>query len=202
MLIENNILVGTEVRSNSEAQVFAHNLFVDSGFRYVPDTRRQSAYCKPHTLERVGRKGGSTAQDDKWFNNIFVRKGLDDVKKAQGYESDCNVFIESAKKSTFGDKNSVEDYFVSGFTIKDEPFGTTVTFNMNDTPLEMKAPRVDKNLVGVFPTVGQTIEDCYGNPITVDTDINGKKFTCPIPGPLSDLKEGQNTITWSYKKAE
>jgi hypothetical protein len=49
--------------------------------------------------------------------------------------------------------------------------------------------------------VKQTIEDRYGNPITVDTDINGKKFKEPLPGPLSDLKPGPNTITWSYAES-
>ena len=46
---------------------------------------------------RVGRKTG-TAQDDKWFNNIFIRRGLEDVKGAAGskpaYASDFNVFLE------------------------------------------------------------------------------------------------------------
>ena len=201
MLVENNILVGQAVRSNSEAQVFAHNLFVDNGFSYSPDTGRRSSYYEPHTRKSVGRKTG-TAQDDKWFNNIFVREGLDNVKNASGYVSDNNVFLESAKKSSFGDENSVVDYYVSGFTIKDHPLGATITFNMNNAPFGMNRPMVDAELVGVFPTVGQTIEDRYGNPITVDTDLNGKKFTRPVAGPLSDLKEGLNTIEWSYNKTD
>ena len=64
----------------------------------------------------------------------------------------------------------------------------------------MNGPRVDAELVGVFPTVGQTIEDRDGNPITIDADINGKKFSRPIPGPLADLQQGTDAITWSMKK--
>ena len=41
-------------------------------------------------------------------------------------------------------------------------------------PSSVKGPQVDAELVGVFPTVGQTIEDRYGKPIECDTDINGK----------------------------
>ncbi|GAG28459.1 unnamed protein product, partial [marine sediment metagenome] len=160
ILVDNNILIGQPIRSNSEATVFAHNLFVDCGYEYRPDTRRRSQYYKPHTTKVVGRKSG-TAQDDKWFNNIFIRRGLDRVKTASGYASDYNVFLEGAKKTSFGDKNSVVDPYVTGLTIRAHPRGVTITFSMNDTPFLVKGPWVDAELVGIFPTVGQTIEDRY-----------------------------------------
>lgn len=197
-LVDNNVLIGASVRSNSEATVFAHNLLVDCGYEYRADVRRCSQYYKPHTRKTVGRKTG-TAQDDKWFNNIFVRQGLDQVKTASGYVSDYNVFLEGAKESCFGDENSVADPYVTEFTIKDHPLGVTITFSMNDVPFSMNAPMINAELVGVFPTVGQTIEDHYGNPIKVDTDLNGKKYKPPIAGPLADLKQGLNTIVWSLK---
>jgi hypothetical protein len=200
-LVDNNILVGQSVRSNSEATVFAHNVFVDCAYEYTPDTERRSQYYKPHTTEVVGRKTG-TAQDDKWFNNIFIRQGLDRVKAAPGYVSDYNVFLEGARKSTFGDENSVVDPHVTAFAIQDRPRGATVMFTVNDTPLAVKGPQVDVELVGVFPTVGQTIEDRHGNPIKVDADINGKPYARPIAGPLADLQKGPNTIVWAVRQSE
>jgi hypothetical protein len=200
-LVDNNILVGQSVRSNSEATVFAHNLFVDCGYEYTPDTERRSQYYKPHTTEVVGRKTG-TAQDDKWFNNIFIRQGLDRVKAAPGYVSDYNVFLEGARKSTFGDENSVVDPHVTAFAIQDRPRGATVMFTVNDAPFTVKGPRVDAELAGVFPTVGQRIEDRYGNPIKVDADINGKPYARPIAGPLADLQKGPNTIVWAVRQSE
>ncbi|HIJ54116.1 MAG TPA: DUF1565 domain-containing protein [Planctomycetes bacterium] len=199
ILVDNNILIGQSIRSNSEATVFAHNLFVDCGYEYSPDTRRRSQYYKPHTTKAAGSKSG-TAQDDKWFNNIFVRRGLDRVKTASGYASDYNVFLEGAKKSSFGDKNSVVDPYVTRLAVEDNPLGTTITFSMNDAPFRVKGQWVDGELVGIFPTVGQTIEDRYGHPIKVDTDINGRKLTQPIAGPLTNLKQGLNTIVWPIKK--
>jgi hypothetical protein len=198
ILVDNNILVGQPTRSNSEATVFAQNLFVDCGYEYSPDIKRRSQFYKPHTTQGVGSKTG-TAQDDKWFNNIFIRQGLDQVKKAPGYTSDYNIFLEGAKKSSFGDDNSVVDSYVTDFSIKDHPLGTTVTFSINDTPFRLKGPQINAELVGVLPTVGQTIEDRYGHPIAVDTDINGRKFTRPVAGPLADLKLGLNTVVWSSK---
>ncbi|MBN2139049.1 MAG: right-handed parallel beta-helix repeat-containing protein [Sedimentisphaerales bacterium] len=199
ILVDNNVLIGRPVRSNSEATVFAHNLFVDCGYEYYPDTDRRSAYYRPHTMIAAGRKTG-TARDDRWFNNIFIRQGLDKVKTAPGYAADYNIFLEGAKSSAFDDKNSVVDPYVTELTVKDHPFGTMISFLMNDALFRVKAPRVNAELVGVFPTVGQTIEDRYGNPIEVNTDINGKENALPIAGPLADLKRGRNIIARQIKQ--
>jgi len=198
-LVDNNVLIGEAVRCNSEATVFAHNLFVDCGYEYHPDVNRRSGYFEPHTTKTVGHKTG-TARDDKWYNNIFVRRGLDGVKTAPGYASDYNVFLEGAEKSSFGDDNSVVDPLATGLTIEDHPLGATITFSTSDAPLRVNGPRVNAELVGVFPTVGQTIEDRDGNPITIDTDRNGERFSRPIPGPLANLQQGKSAIAWSMRK--
>lgn len=195
-LVDNNILVGASVRSNSEATVFAHNLFVDCPYQYHADVNRRSQYYEPHTTRPAGRKTG-TARDDKWYNNIFIRRGLEQVNAAPGYESDYNVFLEGAKKSSFGDPHSVVAPTATGFAVADQPLGATVTLSVGDRLLRVNAPRVNAQLVGVFPTVGQTIEDRDGNPIEVGADINGKRFVRPIPGPLATLHRGKNTISWS-----
>jgi len=200
-LVDNNILIGNEVRSNSEATVFVHNMFVDCGYQYNPDTKRRSAYYTPHTTKAVGRKSG-TAQDEKWFNNIFIRKGLDDVKNAPGYTSDYNLFGEGARKSSFGDEHSIVEPFVTGFKIEGNPSGVKIKFFMNDAFSRLKGPWIDAALVGVFSTVGQTIEDRFSNPIKVDTDINGNKFTKPVVGPLADIQQGINTFEWKFNPAQ
>ena len=143
-LVDNNVLIGQEVRSNSEATVFAHNLFVDCGYEYMPDVERRSEYYEPHTTKLAGRKTG-TAQDDKWFNNIFVRRGLESVKSAPGYVSDYNVFLEGAEPSSFGDQHSVVDAHVTGLAIEDHAQGATIAFSVNDAPLRVQGPRVDAN---------------------------------------------------------
>ncbi len=198
-LIDNNILVGKGLKSNSEATLIAHNLLVDSWYKYQPDLKRRSQYYKPHTTIVTGRKSG-TAQDERWFNNIFIRRGLDGVKDAPGYASDYNIFFEGAKKSSFGDEHSVVDPFVTGFTHEDHPLGVTIKFSVSDAASRLKGPWVDAKLAGVFSTVGQTIEDRHGNPIKVDTDFNGKKYERPIAGPLADLEPGLNTVAWIFEK--
>ncbi|MBN2476376.1 MAG: right-handed parallel beta-helix repeat-containing protein [Pirellulales bacterium] len=198
-VVDHNVLIGEAVSSNSEATVFAHNLLVDCPYQYHPDVNRRSQYFEPHTTKTAGRKTG-TAQDDKWFGNVFVRRGLDDVKVAPGYQSDYNVFLEGARKSSFGDDHSLVSAEVTRLAVEDHPRGATITFSVGDAPPRIDAPLVNAELVGVFPTVGQTIEDRGGNPITLDTDINGTRFSRPVPGPLANLRPGKNVITWSLEK--
>jgi hypothetical protein len=196
-LVDNNILIGHNVRSNSEATVFAHNLFVDSKYVYHPDVKRRSGYFVPHTTINNGRKTG-TAQDERWYNNIFVRIGLDNVKAGPGHDSDYNVFLEGAKKSTFGDKNSLVLDDASNVTIEDDEHGAAITFSVPKAVLQQNGPVVDAKLVGVFSTVGQTIEDRYGKPISVDTDMLGVKYSKCVPGPLAiaTLRAKENVVTW------
>jgi hypothetical protein len=200
ILVDNNVLIGRGVSSNSEGSVFAHNLFVDCTFQMVSDRERKSPYYAPHTCRVVGSKDG-IPQDDKWYNNIFVRWGLDKVENAPGYASDYNIFLEGAKKSSFGDEHSIVDSSATSFNREDAPASVTITFTVGDALFGVKGPWVNGKLVGMFPRVGQTIEDRYGNPIIINNDLNGEKRTEPIAGPLANLKPGRNTITWSMRHA-
>jgi hypothetical protein len=237
LLIDNNIIIGktfsikTEssgfsqhpggVNTSTDGVVYAHNLFVDANQVYTEFTTRSSDYFKPHTTIRIGSKEG-THREDKWLNNIFIRRGLDDTpflryvaipgakwslkinaeefKGAPGMVSDYNLFLEGAKGFSFGDTHSVVDPFKTGFKMESSPTGVTIQFSMNKAYNKVKSPIVDKNLVGVFTTTGQTIEDKYANAITVNTDINGKLFKKPVVGPVSTLNEGLNSIVWDIKR--
>jgi len=200
ILVDNNVLVGGGVKSNSEACVFAHNLFVDCPFRMVSDTNRRSEIYKPHTRQSVGRKTG-VPRDDKWFNNLFVGRGLEGVKEAPGYASDYNVFLGGAGKSAFGDAHSAVSPFKPGLERTDRPRGVRLTFRLNTLPTAGERPWVDAPLVGVMPTVGQTIEDRDGRPIRVKTDLFGRRRDRPVAGPLADPADGANTIEWSLDRA-
>ncbi len=195
ILVDNNILMGKYVKSNSRAVVFAHNLFLKCGYHWQLARERHAGYYKPHTAKGAGSEA-MTNRDHKWFNNIFVRTGMNRVKMAEGYQSDYNLFLRGAKKSSFGDKNSVIDPHDTEYSIKDRPSGATVTFSTGKQHKQLNGPRVNAKLVGEFKPAGQSIEDRHGNPITVDRDINGRKFVKPVPGPLADLKPGLNTISW------
>ena len=87
----------------------------------------------------------------------------------------------------------------AAFRREDSPLGVSIALRVNQAPLALKGPWVDRSLVGVFPTAGQTIEDFRGRPIRVDTDIFGKQRASPLAGPLADIKPGENTVKWSMR---
>jgi len=198
ILVDNNVVLGGSVRSNSEATVFAHNLFVDCPFAMVVDLRRRSEYYKPHSRIVVDRKQG-VHQDDKWYYNIFVGHGLDQVPEAPGYAADYNLFLAGARPSRFGDEHSVVHPGKPAVRRADRPLGVRIRFEMPARLQPPVGPWVEPGLVGVFPTVGQTIEDRHGRPLRVDTDIDGKRRTKPLPGPWGELRPGGNVIEWSLE---
>jgi len=198
ILVDNNILIGNALKGDSENNVFAHNLLVDCGYNHRTDMSRRSQYYRPHTQEVVGRESG-IPRNEKWFNNIFIRRGLEAVKDRPGYEADYNVFLEGAQKSTFGDRNSLVDASAAGFQRTDTPTGISISFSVDEPVLRLRCPWVDGRLVGLFERCAQTIEDRYGNPIRVETDILGRRFSRPVPGPLARLEPGKNTITWEIR---
>ncbi len=201
ILVDNNIIVGKRgVSSNSESTIYAHNLFVDANFSNSTDTSRKSQYYTPHTTIELEKKS-VVHQDEKWFNNMFITSGLNNISDASGFESDYNIFYKGAEKSTFGDKHSISDTFDPNFNIEDEPMGATITFSVNNVPFKIKGKQVNGDLIGVFRTTGQSIEDRFGEPIIIDSDFNNEKFSKPIPGPLSKLKKGRDVINWTYKLA-
>jgi len=199
ILVDNNVVLSGGVRSNSEATVFAHNLFFDCPFAMVVDLRRRSQYYKPHTRIPVGRKQG-IHQDDKWYYNIFVGEGLGPVRAAPGCAADYNLFLAGADKSGFGDEHSVVEPFEPALKYEDRPLGVLVKFKLPEAALRLSGPWVDAKLVGLFPTVGQSIEDRYGKPIRVNTDFFGQRRSKPLPGPLAKPQAGVNTLQWSPLK--
>ncbi len=195
ILVDNNVVIGGGLRTNSEATVFAHNLFVDCPFAMVVDMGRRSEYFRPHTRTVVDRKHG-IHQDDKWFYNIFVGHGLDGVREESGYAADYNLFLAGAKPSRFGDEHSVVNAGAAAVKREDRPLGVTIRLSIPEAVRLPSGPWVEPALVGVFPTVGQTIEDRHGRGIRVDSEIHAAQRRRPLPGPLAELKPGVNVIEY------
>jgi len=110
------------------------------------------------------------------------------------------VFLEGAKKSTFGDEHSIVDPVAARFAREDSPLGVSIRLHVDEAAMGVKGPWVDGALVGVLPTVGQTIEDAAGRPIRVDADLLGQPRAAPVVGPLANLAPGENTLHWSVKR--
>ncbi len=199
MLIDNNVLIGGGLQGQSEGNVFAHNLFVDCGYHHNPDLERKSAWYVPHTTREAGADHGVPA-DERWYNNIFVGRGLDFVKANPGNRADHNLFLGGAKRSGFGDEHSVESPGGIDLKREDSRTGVVIRYTLPEMVSQLRCPVVDAGLVGVFQRVGQSIEDRDGAPITVNTDINGAKRMGTVPGPLAKSVAGGNVIEWVLRR--
>jgi len=200
ILVDNNILIGGGIASMSEANVIAHNLFLDCPFAFGEAKGRRSSHRKPHTHIFIGEMREGIPCNDRWYNNIFVGKGLDGLKPFKDCISENNVFLAGAKKSKWGDQTSVESPMVPIVTRTESPNGMKIEFTLDQATADATGPWVDAKLIGVLEPSGQTIEDRFGNPITVDTDIQGQKRSKPIVGPLAAPFADVNMVNWKLDK--
>jgi hypothetical protein len=196
ILCEKNILVGKGFRNGSRASAFAHNLIIDGPQNLWSDPKRSSAYFTPHTREQIDKMAGGNG-DDKWYNNLFIKRGTDTIAQKPDFVLDYNLYLEGAKKTTYADTHSVESGHKTGYKLVDHPQGVTITFAVDGSPFGMNNPLVNAALIGQFKVVKQSIEDKDGNPITIAVDINGLPYSPVIPGPFADLKKGENSYTFT-----
>jgi alpha-N-arabinofuranosidase len=238
VLVDNNIVVGntaakakgTEIgqypggiNSSTDGVVYAHNLFVDAVTVYTDFPHRKSMYFLPHSKKEAGTREG-TPREDRWINNLFIGKGLDNIpflrfrqvdfkeselrvdleefRGAPGMQCDYNLYVGGAKPASFGDTHAVVDSTPADFKIESSAYGASVSFVVHDAFSKLQGPMVDGALAGVNTTTKQAFEDKNGVPIVVDSDVRGMKFQSPRPGPLANLKPGINQVTWSLSRRE
>ncbi len=200
ILVDNNVIIGGGVYEHSEGVIFVHNLFYKGNFRFARDEKRVTPYYRPHSMVVMGYKGIAMC-DDRWYNNIFIGKGLETMFKAPGYVSNYNVFLEGAQKSIY-DMNSLCDTSAAKFTWHFNNL-LEVSFQVNTPVVQFECPLITNPLIGKITLTGQGIEHHDGSPVTIDNDY----FSVPrdtkgtvMPGPFSCLKTGENNlILWPKK---
>ncbi len=138
---------------------------------------------------------GMVMRDDKWYNNIFIGNGLQEIVQSPGYESDYNVFLHGAEKSIYDMHSLVTDFnpeFKYCITKNIE-----ISFELDSTVMDFECPLITHDLIGNVTLPGEGIEHHDGSPITVDFDY----FAEPrdrqgriTSGPFAQMKEGKNKI--------
>ena len=200
ILVDNNVIIGGGVYEHSEGVIFIHNLFYGGEIIFATDEKRVTPYYKPHSMVVRGYKGIAMC-DDRWYNNIFIGNGLENMFKAPGYVSDYNVFLEGAQKSIY-DTNSFCDTSSVQFKWHFNNL-LEISFKVTTPVVQFKCPLITSQLIGRNTLTGQGIEHHDGSPVIIDNDY----FSIPrdvkgavMPGPFSCLKEGENNlILWPKK---
>ena len=224
ILIDNNVLEGVYINRGSGAITLAHNLLNFDNIRYTHDPFRKSAYYTAHTRETVMREL-SFIRDERWYNNIFIKKGLDSLRVSQpasadiqvtrttppppiqlgvdplttnyGCAADYNLYINGSKKHDSFDRNSIVSALNPEFSLKDEDGNVTVSFLMNEDASKINGPLITTDFLGIYEPMKLRMENNDGSPITVDMDIlkRPRNKANPGVGPFADLKAGQNSFT-------
>jgi alpha-L-arabinofuranosidase len=194
ILVDNNILSGP-VCSTAAGVVFAHNLFDGCEHSSAVEDFR-GVYLRPHSAT-VAAVEPFVREHNRYLNNYFVRRGLDTISEAPGFESDWNVFCERAKKNSWGDTASwVQGDGDGGVRLTSLPGGVELEFRANAAARDLKCPMVTGESVGRFPRTGQGLDYFDGRPMDVDCDVRGQPRggTNTAAGPLAALSVGVNRI--------
>jgi len=194
ILVDNNVFSG-RVRCTSENAVFVHNLFADCEQSSAIENFK-AVYWEPHSAKPVAVTQLSR-QNNRYFNNIFVRQGMDQISEAPGYQADWNFFFQGARKSIWGDaSHSVEADFNADVQFKTLENGVEVSFRADRAPYDVKCPLITRDFIGVFPLTKQWLENHDGSPLTVDRDLIGNRRSNrnPAAGPVERLNSGANTV--------
>ena len=173
---------------------------------------RPVGYYEPHSLKVAGAAKISYG-DERWYNNIFIKRGLDASKRevrihperilvdgdfqplaAPGCDADYNLFLSGAKKSRL-DENSVVSDREAKYSVEEKDNGDVIIeMEVDLTDVQIECPLITTDFLGFYKLPRQPMENPNGSPITVDHDILGKSRPRKTPGvgPFADLKHGKN----------
>jgi len=130
-------------------------------------------------------------------NNIFVKKGTDQLLNARDFKVGWNVYYQGARKAYWGEDNSiVNESFHADVQIQTLRNGVKILFLADDSPRNVLCPHITHDFIGIYQLTGQGLEDHDGNPIDIDIDILGsiRDSSHPLAGPLDQLESGENAI--------
>lgn len=208
-LISNNILCGPGKISaegikllSAEANVFVQNLFYDCGFtnNRVPGKSFATSNFLPHSLV-IKQTIPALTIDDRWFCNLFIKGGLDQLAGYTDCEADYNVYLDGAVKSSWGDKQSKNITGTTNFKLVNTAKGVSLSFNDRLIPA-MACPTLSASFIGFFTLSKQYIEYPDGRSITIDHDFNkvAANKSSTLAGPFYGYPaiNGKGQILFTY----
>jgi hypothetical protein len=205
-LFDNNIVIessGKSILSSSGGSIFANNLFINAAFNiWAQDLgdgiRTSNSYIK-HTLTYTNNGAQVYPVYNKMYGNIFAGgtgpSGFS-MNSFTGGVVDYNLYIDGTKPSVNHTNAKTSTYNLT-YTTTYTSTGIDFSFTIDNSFENIACPFVDAALVGVIPLPDQSIEDKFGDPITISTDFNNlaRADTYPKVGPLENIIAGTNTIS-------
>lgn len=207
LLIDNNVIIGTPMGSESERVILAHNLFFHSGLLYINHETRNPGYFEPHTLKEI-KEAFLTNIEDRYYNNIYIGKTADSLhfgiptsfmgpvpKNVKDFRSGYNLYYQGMTPLYFDSTSIVITNFQPEFKLIELANGVRLSFSMDKSAFKLKCPLVDSRLIGNFSLINQGMEQHDGSPISIDQDCLGIRRNTKRPqvGPFEKLRLGGNS---------
>ncbi|MCP4712754.1 MAG: hypothetical protein GY869_29350, partial [Planctomycetes bacterium] len=185
IIIDNNILIGSQIAQWGDAGVFIHNLLVNVTFHYKNDSR-QVPYYQPHSTVEAGR-AITPNHYDKFINNIFIGNGLDGVSgTATGTVMDYNVFLGGAQKNSVQDGASIVDAANPNFQLTEDSDSVVIDFELPASLFSATYDMITYDLIGEFPVPQLMMENPDGSYLNITSDYYNQPIIYPdvLPGPF------------------
>jgi hypothetical protein len=188
VLVDNNVIAGPGVASGegvklrgAEAGVFVQNIFADCAFvaEAIPGRPVAGSSFRPHSLV-IKQTIPVLPFDDQWLGNIFIRGGLDQLRKRAGCEVDYNAYMGGAVKCDWGDQHSATVAGDGGFALKSVNNKVRVAFDLAARP-KVDCPAITPDFIGLFALTQESIEQPDGRPITLATDFSAITISSARP---------------------
>jgi alpha-N-arabinofuranosidase len=199
VLIDNNILSGSGKSSNqsvkmisAEANVFVQNLFFNCGFvnAKVPGRSFATSNFLPHSLV-IKQTIPALPMDDRWYANVFIKDGLDQLNVCPDCEVNYNVYCDGADVIPGGDQKSIKANGSSHFKLINSPSGVSMVMDSKWTTT-VACPPLTAEFIGFFALSKMYLSYPDGRPINVDKDFDGRQSNHlhKLAGPFYEYKSG------------
>ena len=171
-LIDNNVIYeGSNAIFSTRDDAWVHNFF------YKVKTRWKDQ-------DYGGRPKNKNA---RWYNNVFVGSGLNEMPQTKEYSVDHNVYFGGALKSEWESKSIVSEY---------EPTVTLATVDKTLT-LELSWPEAlstESNFTVSTKSLDLPIKNNKGKKLKFIRDFSGNRSKQGYFGPFSNLSGQSNRI--------
>lgn len=201
IIVDNNVIIKTEVTQWGDAGLFFHNLFYYCSFTFF-NNDRIVPYYKPHSTEEAGR-GMTLNNYDQYYNNIFIGNGLEDMSgKSIGCKINHNVYLEGAQKNKIQDSESIVDEIDTKFDFQKGSNPQTIRFNPGEKLFLKVYPLITLAYIGKLPVPKMAMENPDGTPLDITSDFFGNTIEKESvkPGPFQTINKGENVFeVWPKK---
>ena len=199
ILVDNNVLVGQGVRSNSEGCVFATIFSWTANSRWSPTSRDPRNTTSRIPEKRLAANAASRQTTSGSTTSLFVGGWM--VSRRPPGTHRITMFSWKARRSPPSAMNTARLTPRRSSSVGKRARWTFLSVCRSPRlPFALVPRGWMKSWLEFFRPLGRRSKMPPARKIRVDTDLLGHKRTAPVPGPLADVKPNANVLHWSVER--